>query len=503
MHDHIERGALRMGVNLPRIPHYVNRLNDMEFARGSIDADAERVVRKLARSGYKAYLVGGCVRDLLLGRAPKDFDVATSATPNEIKELFRNCRIIGRRFRLAHIFFGSKIIETSTFRATPRSDVNGHGDSLLIRRDNVFGSDTEDARRRDFTINGLFYDVETEQVIDFVGGMQDLRARVVRTIGDPDIRFQEDPVRILRAIKFAARLNFTIEPVTYAALLRHRDEIRKCAPPRVLEELYRLLRGGAAKRSMELLTETGVDVVLAPQLAAMFRNDGAVAANGTSQALGAPVDEEEAAWHAAWADELPTTEAPVLELTFASRAEIAERRAIAWKMLRALDTMVTRGEEFTNAMLLASLLQPFLYPSLTSLSARPTDAHVMIMELAIPLAERLHVARRDAERLRQVLLAQRRMTPTRGRRGRPAALVRRDYFAEALAVYELTMQCIGEPTQDVDYWHKVQTADRDVAGNADRDDAQQKRRRRRRGGRRRGRDEDETEDSDMSAVASG
>src|SRR3990170_1996313 len=147
--------------------------------------DADKVVRRLARHGYKAYLVGGCVRDLLLGRKPKDFDVATSATPNEIKQLFRNCRIIGRRFRLAHIFFGTKIIETSTFRANPRDQPDADPEELLIRRDNVFGTETDDAQRRDFTINGLFYDVETETVIDHVGGLADLEARLIRTIGEP------------------------------------------------------------------------------------------------------------------------------------------------------------------------------------------------------------------------------------------------------------------------------------------------------------------------------
>lgn len=235
--------------------------------RELIDPDAEKVVRRLTRGGYQAYLVGGCVRDLLLGRQPKDFDVSTSATPREIKALFRNCRIIGRRFRLAHIFFGQKIIETSTFRANPRQDASADDAELLIRRDNVFGTDTEDARRRDFTINGLFYDVEKEAVIDHVHGLADLDAGLVRTIGDPDVRFREDPVRMLRAIKFAARLDFTIEPATYAALLRHREEIRKCAAPRVIEEVYRLMRGGAARRSMELLAETGLLEILSTHLA--------------------------------------------------------------------------------------------------------------------------------------------------------------------------------------------------------------------------------------------
>src|SRR5436190_3773227 len=240
--------------------------------RSRIDADADRVVRRLARHGYKAYLVGGCVRDLLVARKPKDFDVATSATPNEIKATFRNCRIIGRRFRLAHVFFGAKIIETSTFRANPR-DEDDH--DLLIRRDNVFGTETEDARRRDFTINGLFYDVEREEVIDHVGGLADLDAKLMRTIGDPDIRFQEDPVRMLRAIKFAARLEFGFEPGTWQALLRWRGEISKCAPPRLLEEMHRLLRGGAARRSFELLVETGVLAVLSPYLAGLLEGPGA------------------------------------------------------------------------------------------------------------------------------------------------------------------------------------------------------------------------------------
>src|SRR6188508_2453920 len=242
--------------------------------RTAIDADADRVVRKLTRAGYKAYLVGGCVRDLLVSRTPKDFDVATSATPNEIRATFRNCRIIGRRFRLAHVFFGSKIIETATFRANPR-DEDDH--DLLIRRDNVFGTEAEDAKRRDFTINGLFYDVEREEVIDHVGGLADLDQKLVRTIGDPDIRFQEDPVRMLRAIKFAARLGFGFEPATYRALLRWRGEISKCAPPRLLEEIHRLLRGGAARRSFELLVETGVLAVLSPYLAGLLEGAGAPA----------------------------------------------------------------------------------------------------------------------------------------------------------------------------------------------------------------------------------
>ena len=225
----------------------------MQIPPEKIDPDAAKVVQRLRRFDHAAYLVGGGVRDLLLGRKPKDFDVVTSATPPEIKKLFKNCRIIGRRFKLAHIFYGPKIIETSTFRANPREMEDDDSEApetesgdLLIRRDNVWGTPEQDARRRDFTVNGLFYDLESKEVIDYVSGMADLEARVVRTIGDPDIRFREDPIRILRAVKFAARCDLTIEPETYRRMMEHRQEITKCAQARVSEEFYRLLRAGAA-----------------------------------------------------------------------------------------------------------------------------------------------------------------------------------------------------------------------------------------------------------------
>ncbi|MCG8423460.1 MAG: polynucleotide adenylyltransferase PcnB [Proteobacteria bacterium] len=463
--------------------------------RGLIDADAEKVVRKLARSGHKAYLVGGCVRDLLLGRTPKDFDVATSATPNEIRDLFRNCRIIGRRFRLAHIFFGNKIIETSTFRANPRAG-QGEESELLIRRDNVFGSDTEDARRRDFTINGLFYDLETQQVIDHVGGLADLDAKLVRTIGRPDIRFQEDPVRMLRAVKFAARLGFDIERETYHALLRHRDEVSKCSPPRVLEEIYRLLRGGAAHRSMKLMADTGLDTVLSPRLAAMFRDGHGADIKKSHPDL--PLDAEQAEWYAVW-NVVQKPQVPPLQLEFAAAEEIADSRKQLWKLLELIDQMPRERQEFTNALLLAALMTPFLYPSMVRPGIRPSEANAMILELGQPLIDELKIARRDAERVRQVLLAQRRLAPSRRRRGRPMALVRRDYFDEALSVYELTARAADRDTSDVERWQRLKNE-----GNGISDiglDTTKKRRRRRRGGRRRRRgNHNQGTNSDFDAV---
>lgn len=244
-------------------------VHDVELDEARIDDDAAKVVRRLLRNGYQAYLVGGCVRDLLVGRSPKDFDVATSARPDDVRRLFRNSRIIGRRFRLVHVLFGSgKVIETATFRRKPREEDEGETDSLLIRNDNVFGDAYEDAARRDFTMNALFYDVEARQVLDWVGGMPDIERRVVHTIGDPVVRFMEDPIRILRAIKFSARLDFGITPDVYDAIVQCRGSLAMAARPRVFEEVLRLMRGGAAHRSLWLCWETGVLDVLLPELSA-------------------------------------------------------------------------------------------------------------------------------------------------------------------------------------------------------------------------------------------
>jgi poly(A) polymerase len=445
----------------------------MPIPHDQIDPDAEKVVRRLARNGFAAYLVGGCVRDLLLGRTPKDFDVATSATPQEIKALFRNCRIIGRRFRLAHIFFGSKIIETSTFRANPReveadelvenvpegaSLPAAEPAELLIRRDNVFGTAEEDARRRDFTINGLFYDLDADKVIDYVEGLPDLEKRTVRTIGDPQIRFREDPVRILRAIKFAARLDFTIEPASYQAILDHRGEIAKCAPPRVLEEIYRLLRGGAAQRSLELLDETGVLEVLIPELGKRLRSDDAV-------------------------------------------------RIRLLQTLNGVDYWVRSGGTPTNALLLSSILAPFLVDFLYDQEppgAPRVDPFQLLEERVRPILDGMRSSRRDTERGRQILLAQRRLMPSKRRRSRPMALVRRDWFDEALALFQIMHpNPQGEVADELQRWQRLRHeghappphgphgqphAHAEGQGEAHAD-GPPKRRRRRRGGRRRRRPE--------------
>jgi len=238
-------------------------------SRRNIDADALKVLRRLREHGWTAYLVGGGVRDLLLGLTPKDFDISTDAHPNQIKKLFRNCFLVGRRFRLAHIRFGrDKVIEASTFRRQPESvDDTAHPDAdLYHHRDNTFGTPEEDARRRDFTINGLFYDPGDFRVIDHVGGLADLKKGIIRCIGDPNIRFREDPVRMLRAVRFASRLGFRIEGASFKAIKRHAKEMTKAAPARMIEEIYKLFSFQSAEAAFHLLRETGLMKVMFPEI---------------------------------------------------------------------------------------------------------------------------------------------------------------------------------------------------------------------------------------------
>jgi len=223
-----------------------------------IDPDALYVLEKLRMHGHTAYLVGGSVRDLLLGRRPKDFDISTSAEPEEIKKLFRNSLLIGRRFRLAHIRFGKKVLEVSTFRSGDNET------DALILRDNKWGTPEQDVLRRDFTINGLFYDPATQTVIDYVGGYPDLQKKTLRTIGQPFIRFRQDPVRMLRMLKFQARFGFAVDEAARIALLECRQEISKSSSARVQEELLRMLESGASESFFRLMAEHGFIHLMMP-----------------------------------------------------------------------------------------------------------------------------------------------------------------------------------------------------------------------------------------------
>jgi tRNA nucleotidyltransferase/poly(A) polymerase len=260
-------------VIVPRAEHPISRRD--------IDADALKVLYRLHESGAVAYLVGGSVRDLLLSRRPKDFDIGTSAHPYQVKKLFRNCWIIGRRFRLAHVRFGLKAIEVATFRknvpagseSEPSHPVEPMNESPLLdpvaqgradaqallnpkpQHDNTFGTPEEDAFRRDFTINALFYDIGTYSIIDYVGGLQDLKDGLIRCIGDPNERFQEDPVRMLRAIVMASRLGFRLDRPVVDAIQTHRGLLGTASPARMIEEYYKILRSGAAEQTFRALAE--------------------------------------------------------------------------------------------------------------------------------------------------------------------------------------------------------------------------------------------------------
>lgn len=232
---------------LPRAAHSISRRQ--------IDPETLKVLYRLNRSGFKAYLVGGGVRDLLLGRSPKDFDVGTDATPSQVKKLFRNCFLVGRRFRLAHVRFGDKVVEVATFRrqATP-DDLPECPDDHFHFVENVFGSPREDAFRRDFTINALFYDISDFSVIDYVGGLEDLEAGRLRVIGNPLVRFTEDPVRMLRALEFASRLGFSLDEETREGIYARAPLIAEAAPARIREEVMELFRhrvAGAVLRNAQ------------------------------------------------------------------------------------------------------------------------------------------------------------------------------------------------------------------------------------------------------------
>ncbi len=231
------------------------------LSRKQIDPDPLRVLYRLRSSGYKAYLVGGGVRDLLLGRKPKDFDIGTDASPQQVKKLFRNCFIIGRRFRLCHVRFGNKVVEVATFRRKAEPE---EGDTI-VKRDNTFGTPEEDAFRRDFTINAMFYDIADFSIIDYTGGIEDLEAKRVRVIGDPDERFREDPVRMMRAVAIACRLGFRIDREAQEAIRARRGEIVKSSHVRILDEIYKILRQGSARATFEQLYTTGLLAYIFPE----------------------------------------------------------------------------------------------------------------------------------------------------------------------------------------------------------------------------------------------
>lgn len=385
---------------IPRSEHPISRKN--------IHPDALKVMSRLGHKGFIAYLVGGGVRDLILGRTPKDFDVSTNATPTQIRRTFQNCFLIGRRFRLAHIRFGENIIETSTFRRCPDTDEDNDNGDLYVLHDNCYGTPEEDALRRDFTINGLFYELKNFTIIDHVGGLNDIQHRLIRSIGDPNIRFQEDPVRMIRAIRFASRLNFNIEPVTYNAILRHHGQILKAAPPRVFEELHKLFAFGSGEKATRLLYKTGLLHDLLPELANFLdHNHG--------------------------------------------------HDSILWAWLEQLDRY-TLLEDKTNPMLIfATLFSAPILQIIAHHEARGERVVLMdlLCNLLLPICTRMSMPKATAGRMIQIMANQSRFVPDKRKRFSKRGFVAQDCFPETLALYEISLRVAGEDTKIAGPWKQL------------------------------------------------
>src|SRR5687767_8492552 len=450
-------------VIVPRANHAISRKQ--------IDPEALKVLYRLHQNQHIAYLVGGSVRDLLLGHRPKDFDIGTSAHPYQVKRLFKNCWIIGRRFRLAHVRFGPKAIEVATFRrqvsaaelavaeeqqsdgiplgdgAPPGAESDEQRDRLL-HRDNTFGTPEQDAFRRDFTINALFYDIGTFSIIDYTGGLNDLREGLLRCIGEPEERFQEDPVRMMRAVAMAARLGFRIDAPIDAAIAVRRAEIARSAPARLMEELYKLLRSGAAEQAFRMLADRRLLEPIAPELQ-----------EGATERL--------------------------------------------WTGLAALDDYRKRFEgtpdTLTNAILLGSLLVPIGHSIRTLSPAAAPDSEIRpstsagrperpgdfrrAVERREPRLSlgMLPLARRDVERLRQILGLQRRLMDMSLSPKARRALMHRGPFREAMTWMEIH----GQVPEVLEHWRGFVEAAATYEGEAAAETAEAPPRRRRRRRRRR------------------
>lgn len=354
------------------------------ISRKNIHPDALKVLYRLHRFGFKSYLVGGCVRDFLLGKKPKDFDVATDATPGQIRRVFKNCLLVGRRFRVALIRFqDNHVVEVSTFRRNPDTTQDG---TLLLKRDNTYGTEEEDALRRDLTINGLFYDIATFSIIDYVGGMADLQNRNIQTIGDPDIRFQEDPVRMIRACRHASRTGFVIHQKTREAMERLKKEILLSSRDRIMEEIFQDLRGGYSRGTFELFMDTGLLEPIFPGLERFL-----LASSDNARAF--------------------------------------------WRALELLDQLRQRELDLPNNFLLASLSGPFILQTMQQEPGR--DPSSLINRAIDGLFTWVRPTRSDRDKINQFMLMVRQMMRALRKEPVPARLKQKQGFDHALLLFEI------------------------------------------------------------------
>jgi poly(A) polymerase len=423
--------------------------NEHIISRKQVSPNALRTLYRLHSKGFIAYLVGGCVRDLLLERSPKDFDIATNAAPGQIKKLFRNCRLVGRRFRLAHLHFQEEILEVSTFRAAAPALVDeddggdsGHSnrpprhlkdDDGMILRDNVYGTPEEDALRRDFTINALAYNIADFSVIDYSSGLSDLRQRLIRPIGDPLIRFTEDPVRMLRAVRFAASHNLVIEPATWEILGELSATISRAAPARLYEEMLKLFLLGYARPVFTLLETSGLLAALFPRLS------------------------------------------PWLQGSDHNRTSVQIN-------LEGLDRRCRSGSPLSPALFLAMLFGPLLEEDAlerhrAGIPYQPAMAATCAVFME-ELCRTVSTPGRVGGQLSGILAMQpslRRMPPRRA-----SSLVNRPLFADALAYFRLTAEARGENRLALEWWDAFLAAAPATCPELPIDKAPAKRRRKRR-----------------------
>ena len=383
------------------------------ISRKDISPNALRVLYRLREGGFAAYLVGGAVRDLLIGGHPKDFDVATDATPEQVRGLFRNCRLIGRRFRLAHVVYGREIIEVATFRAN-EDDGSGSremGDEGRIHRDNVYGTIEDDAVRRDFTANALYYAIEDFSVRDYVGGFEDVQARVLRLIGDPESRYREDPVRMLRAVRLSSKLGFSIDPSAAEPIPRLAVLLSGAAPARLFDECLKMFMAGHAETSFLSLEDNGL-------LPALFPETARALATNSSGAL----------------------------------------RTTVLQALRSTDQRVAEDKAVTPAFLFAALLWPAYCRELAVLQKQGVEAGVAQQRAAdrvtLHQAERIALPRRFSQPMQEIWLLQPRFTQRL--RKRVFRLLAHPRFRAAFDFLEL--RAIGNPqiAEDVAFWRQAQ-----------------------------------------------
>ena len=408
--------AVPAPVAIPRDAHPISRKD--------ISPNALRVLYRLREAGFQAHLVGGAVRDLLIGVIPKDFDVATDATPEEVKSLFRNCRLIGRRFRLAHVVFGREIIEVATFRAAGGNDDAGdrqiHDDGRVLR-DNIYGTIEEDAVRRDFTANALYYAIEDFSIRDLVGGHADVLARRLRLIGDPEARYREDPVRMLRAVRLAAKLDFSIEPATAEPIPRLSSLLTEAAPARLFEETLKLFLSGYAVASFEGLERNGLLDVLLPESATALRSN---------------------------------------------RSGALRRMLVAG--LANTDARIAREEPVSPAFLFALLLWPAFCRALMALQAKGMHAaeaqRRAADQVTMHQTRMIALPRRFSIPMQEIWLLQ----PRFAQRKRVGRWMAHPRFRAAFDFLQLRQHASAEHAADIAFWRAEQAAQGPATGDAER-----------------------------------